>query len=357
VTVGTGVTDHVMLTGNDTGGSPTGSVAFVVCGPLSTPSACASGGAAVGDAVTAQPGPAEASSATSAAFTPTAAGTWCFRAGYTGDSSYMAATDVGVGQCFTVTAGSTPPPPAGGGETPGSPNGGTPGSPNGGTPGAPVQTAPPTATVGVSPAAAGLTYTLSAAGSTAATGHQLIGYVWTISGQRVGTAKTLTYTFAKAGSSYRVTLTVTDDTGQTATTTITVTPRSKIAHVSAVVRFARNQAALNATARQTLKPLRGLIRYATTVTLNGYCAANEPSRHHLLLKLSRQRAQTVRAYLFSADKHPRQNVTVTGKGATDFVATNRTEAGRAKNRRATISFDYVKPTNGAGAPAAGDDRP
>jgi outer membrane protein OmpA-like peptidoglycan-associated protein len=79
--------------------------------------------------------------------------------------------------------------------------------------------------------------------------------------------------------------------------------------------------------------------------LTGYCAANEPSRHHRLIKLSRQRAQTVRTYLFSGDKRARPNVTIIAKGATDFVATNQTAAGRARNRRATITITYPKPIN------------
>ena len=110
-----------------------------------------------------------------------------------------------------------------------------------------------------------------------------------------------------------------------------------------MVRFARNQAALTAATRRILNPLRPLVRSATAVRLTGYCAANEPSRHHLLIKLSRQRAQTVRTYLFSGDKRPRPNVTIIAKGATGFIATNKTPAGRARNRRATITITYPEP--------------
>jgi flagellar motor protein MotB len=140
-------------------------------------------------------------------------------------------------------------------------------------------------------------------------------------------------------------LTVTDDQHQSATITVTVTPRTKRVTVSSVVLFARNQAALTASTRQILNPLRPLVRSATAVTLTGYCAANEPSRHRLLVKLSRLRAQMVRTYLFSADKRSRRNVTIIAKGATDFVATNKTPAGRARNRRARITITYPKPTN------------
>jgi outer membrane protein OmpA-like peptidoglycan-associated protein len=203
--------------------------------------------------------------------------------------------------------------------------------------------APPTAAISVSPGAAGLTYRLSGAGSSAPTGHDIIGYAWTIAGHRVATTKTFTHTFATARHLYPVTLTVTDGQQQTATTTVTVTPRTKRVRVSAMVGFARNQAALTAATRRVLNPLRALVGSARAVTLTGYCAANEPSRHHLLIKLSRQRAQTVRTYLFSGDQRPRPNVTITAKGATGFIATNKTAAGRARNRRVTITIIYPKP--------------
>jgi outer membrane protein OmpA-like peptidoglycan-associated protein len=203
--------------------------------------------------------------------------------------------------------------------------------------------APPTAAISVSPGAAGLTYRLSGAGSSAPTGHDIIGYAWTIAGHRVATTKTFTHTFATARHPYPVTLTVTDGQQQTATTTVTVTPRTKRVRVSAMVGFARNQAALTAATRRVLNPLRALVGSARAVMLTGYCAANEPSRHHLLIKLSRQRAQTVRTYLFSGDQRPRPNVTIIAKGATGFIATNNTAAGRARNRRVTITIIYPKP--------------
>ena len=107
-----------------------------------------------------------------------------------------------------------------------------------------------------------------------------------------GTGQTITATFGQADQAVPVMLTVTDDQGQTASTTTTITPHAKTVHVRLVVRFVRNQAALTAAARRILTPARGSIRYADTITINGYCAARETSRHPLLVKLSRQRAQT-----------------------------------------------------------------
>jgi outer membrane protein OmpA-like peptidoglycan-associated protein len=114
-------------------------------------------------------------------------------------------------------------------------------------------------------------------------------------------------------------------------------------HRILVVRFAGNRAALSPAARRILTPARPLIAYASRVRVTGYCAANEPSRHHLLIKLSRHRAQTARRFLFSGDRRPRPTVKIVAAGATQFVAPNRTAAGRARNRRAVVVFTYPKP--------------
>ena len=76
ITLGQSVTDLATLAGPN--GTVSGSVAFFVCGPslVSNPD-CSTGGAAVGSAVTLSGG-----SATSAPFTPTQAGRYCFRAQY-----------------------------------------------------------------------------------------------------------------------------------------------------------------------------------------------------------------------------------------------------------------------------------
>ena len=90
--------DSVKVTGNTTGGTPTGNIAFSVCGPLSSPSGCASGGTSLGTV------PLAGGSATSAGFMPTALGTYCYRADYVGDANYLASTDDSASECFTVTA-------------------------------------------------------------------------------------------------------------------------------------------------------------------------------------------------------------------------------------------------------------
>jgi OmpA-OmpF porin, OOP family len=57
-------------------------------------------------------------------------------------------------------------------------------------------------------------------------------------------------------------------------------------------------------------------------------------------KLSERRAQTVKEYMVSQGI-PAAKITIAGKGETQPVATNNTDAGRAKNRRVDIEFKGV----------------
>ncbi len=86
-------TDGATSTGD--GVTPTGTTQFSACGP--TASTCTSGGSAVG------PGILSGGTTTSPAFTPTALGSWCFRADYQGDVNYQSSSDGTGDECFTVT--------------------------------------------------------------------------------------------------------------------------------------------------------------------------------------------------------------------------------------------------------------
>jgi len=88
IDIGGSVTDTATLSGND--GPASGTVDFFVCGPKDVATACASGGTKVGGSVDVDPTPT-GGTATSAAFTPTGAGWYCFRAVYTpdADSQYL----------------------------------------------------------------------------------------------------------------------------------------------------------------------------------------------------------------------------------------------------------------------------
>jgi hypothetical protein len=98
----------VTVAGNADGGSPTGTVTFSICGPLGGASGCASGGRQLGGPVRLTARAGNTANATSAAFTPTKTGTWCFRADYSGDANYTAAADGRAAECFTVPVPGNP---------------------------------------------------------------------------------------------------------------------------------------------------------------------------------------------------------------------------------------------------------
>jgi hypothetical protein len=101
-------TDGATVTGNQAGGSPTGSVTFYECGPTAAPEPCTSTADQVGSPVdvTAN-GDGLTSSAASASFTPTSTGYWCFGGDYSGDSNYTSSADNTTDECFDVTPAST----------------------------------------------------------------------------------------------------------------------------------------------------------------------------------------------------------------------------------------------------------
>jgi hypothetical protein len=101
-------TDSVTVTGNPTGGAPTGTVAFTACGPFTAPALCPSGASVPPTPVTLVPGTGDTSTATSGNFTPNSVGTWCFAAAYTPatGSNYTASSDNMAGlpstaECFS----------------------------------------------------------------------------------------------------------------------------------------------------------------------------------------------------------------------------------------------------------------
>jgi parallel beta-helix repeat protein len=107
VVVGGSNTDQVTVTGNATGGSPTGSVTFYQCGSTTVATACTSTANPIGSAVNLTAGTGNTATATSPSFTPTGTGFWCFAGVYSGDSNYTASSDTTVDECFSVTKGTT----------------------------------------------------------------------------------------------------------------------------------------------------------------------------------------------------------------------------------------------------------
>ena len=102
VQLGGTVTDTANLSGSD--GKASGSIKFFVCGPNASATACSSGGTQVGGAVAVDTS-TSVGTATSAAFTPPAAGFYCFRAEYTpdADSQYLVGSHTNATtECFKV---------------------------------------------------------------------------------------------------------------------------------------------------------------------------------------------------------------------------------------------------------------
>jgi len=106
VAVGQANTDAATVTGGAASGSPTGTVTFYVCGPLSSAQGCATGGRDVGGS-SLTPGANNTATASSPDFAPPAAGTWCFRGVYSGDANYGSSYDGSSSECFTATRTNT----------------------------------------------------------------------------------------------------------------------------------------------------------------------------------------------------------------------------------------------------------
>jgi hypothetical protein len=97
-----GGSDQVTVTGNSTGGSPSGTVSFYVCGPLPSASGCADGGSSVGTPAALTAGDNNTATAASSTFVPPSAGFWCFRSEYSGDGNYSSGSDGSSEECFSV---------------------------------------------------------------------------------------------------------------------------------------------------------------------------------------------------------------------------------------------------------------
>ncbi len=108
IILGQSNTDSVVVTGNATGGSPTGSVSFYECGPTLSAQSCTPGAAhALGGSQSLTPAPGDTATASSPTFTPTGTGEWCFAVSYTGDPNYASQFQAGTTECFSVTQAPT----------------------------------------------------------------------------------------------------------------------------------------------------------------------------------------------------------------------------------------------------------
>ena len=113
IELGASDTDNAVVSGDpdeNPGAQPSGAVSFTVCGPTATAVSsdpCTATDYPVGNPVSLTQG-ADNSTATSASFTPTSTGWWCFDDSYPGDSNYSGSSDDSTDECFDVTpAGSS----------------------------------------------------------------------------------------------------------------------------------------------------------------------------------------------------------------------------------------------------------
>ena len=122
--------------------------------------------------------------------------------------------------------------------------------------------------------------------------------------------------------------------------TVTTTPALSAADIakinSTVIRFGDASYVLDAKAKRKLDAIIPLLAKSTaTITINGYVSApHQPGRE---TTDSRQRAQSVADYLI-ANGIDAARIHVHGRGTADPVASNDTTAGRAANRRATLTI-------------------
>ena len=98
--------------------------------------------------------------------------------------------------------------------------------------------------------------------------------------------------------------------------------------------FAFDSAELSGAAKSSLDKLATALKDSgKAAEINGYTDSTGSATYNV--ELSKKRAQAVASYLESKGVDGK-NLTVKGNGATNFVATNDTAAGRAQNRRVDI---------------------
>jgi outer membrane protein OmpA-like peptidoglycan-associated protein len=118
-------------------------------------------------------------------------------------------------------------------------------------------------------------------------------------------------------------------------------PRLRSAVARLTVHFTLNHGDLRRGDRHALEALRAAFAHATSVTITGFCAGLEQGTRRALTHLSHERAEAILRFLTAHDNPTAGHVSITARGATGFVARNRTAAGRARNRRATIVIHYT----------------
>jgi outer membrane protein OmpA-like peptidoglycan-associated protein len=278
-----------------------------------------------------------------------------FAAGATGarEATLILGGNDGRGPVTVTVGGSGTQPSCGGDPTPGGGGGGdgdggpTPGGGGGGTvlPPDPAANVAPTANAVVVRArgnARTARYVFDGRDSVDPDGR-VVSWRWQVDGRTVSRAARVTVRLAPRRTPYRVTLTVVDDRGASASRTVTVrAPKAPEIRVTipAKVGFAFDSAVLSPRARGLLGRLRARVGGAQRLVVVGHADDRGADAYNRALSLRRARAVAT-VLLDGARPRPRA-VAVRGAGSANPIASNRTAAGRAANRRVEIRIVTTK---------------
>jgi len=166
---------------------------------------------------------------------------------------------------------------------------------------------------------------------------RIVSWRWRLSGRTIATKARATVRLAPRSAPYRLTLTVVDDRGASATTTVTVRapqPPEVRVTIPARIGFAADSSVLSSRAVRLLADLRERVGGARRLVVVGHSDARGPAGYNRWLSERRARA-VARALLDGVRPRPR-TIEVRGVGAARPIATNGTAAGRAANRRVEI---------------------
>lgn len=119
---------------------------------------------------------------------------------------------------------------------------------------------------------------------------------------------------------------------------VSVEVKKRLAFAATAIQFDLGKATIKPVSHKILNEIVDILNEYSdyNMTIDGY--TDNIGSDEVNLKLSRERANSVREYFISKGVDANR-LTAEGHGETDFVATNKTAAGRAKNRR--VEMDLV----------------
>jgi YD repeat-containing protein len=168
---------------------------------------------------------------------------------------------------------------------------------------------------------------------------RIVSYRWTLDGRVIATTARFGRFFSSARRSYRLTLTVVDDHGLSASTAITVSPRARsapVVHVTipATATFCLDCAQPSPAMAALVRGLRRYARGARLVSIASYADATGTRAYNLAL--TRRRTQAIARVLLTGLSPAPHRIGLSWHGESNPIASNATAAGRARNRRSVI---------------------